>query len=64
MPLPVVQKLAGHTSIGTTMRYVHLNDEDVLAAMKKIEEEKTGHTSGHTDQKHMDGVARESTVIN
>lgn len=50
MPLPIVQKLAGHTSIGTTMRYVHLNDADVVAAMKKADEAKTGHTSGHTDQ--------------
>jgi len=64
MPLPVVQKLAGHTSIATTMRYVHLNDEDVLAAMKKVEEGKSGHTSGHTGQKLTEQVADQSTVIN
>ena len=50
LPLPVVQKLAGHTSISTTMRYVHLTDADVLAAMTKAKEGKSGHTSGHTGQ--------------
>jgi integrase len=50
MPLPVVQRLAGHTSIATTMRYVHLNDADVLAAIEKVEVEKGGHTSRHTYQ--------------
>jgi integrase len=28
-----LKKLAGHTDLNTTMRYVHLNDEDVRAAM-------------------------------
>jgi integrase len=64
LPLPVVQKLAGHTNISTTMRYVHLNDEDVLVAMKKVEEEKSGHTSGHTDQKPTRHEVNQSTVIN
>jgi integrase len=64
LPLPVVQKLAGHTSIGTTMRYVHLNDADVLAAMKRVEEEKGGHTSGHTDPKPAEAAIGNSVVIN
>lgn len=50
LPLPVVQELAGHTSISTTMRYAHLNDADVLAAITKAEEEKSGHTFEHTGQ--------------
>jgi len=50
LPLPVVQKLAGHTSISTTMRYVHLNDADVLAAITKAEEVQSGHTFRHTAQ--------------
>lgn len=50
LPLPVVQRLAGHTDIGTTMRYVHLNDDDVRAAMAKEQEEKGGHTSRHAEQ--------------
>jgi integrase len=30
-PLPLVQKAAGHSSIKTTMGYVHLQDEDLNA---------------------------------
>ena len=48
LPLPVVQRLAGHTDISTTMRYVHVNDDDVRAAMAK---ERGGHTSWHTGQR-------------
>jgi integrase len=46
--LPVVQRLAGHTDISTTMRYVHLSDADVRAAMAKEQEDRSRHTSGHT----------------
>jgi len=56
LPLPVVQRLAGHTEISTTMRYVHLNDDDVRAAMAKELEEKGGHTSGHTKQEATSAV--------
>lgn len=45
LPLPVVQRLAGHTDITTTMRYVHVSDEDVLEAMAK---EQGGHKFGHS----------------
>ena len=30
-----LKKLAGHTDLNTTMRYVHLNDGDVRAVMEK-----------------------------
>jgi len=40
-----LKKVAGHTDLSTTMRYVHLNDEDVRAAMQKAQ---GGHKSGHT----------------
>ncbi len=40
-----LKKLAGHTDLNTTMRYVHLNDEDVRAAMEKAQ---SGHKSGHS----------------
>lgn len=40
-----LKKLAGHTDLNTTMRYVHLNDEDVRAAMEKAQ---GGHKSGHS----------------
>jgi hypothetical protein len=46
----LVQRLARHPEISTTMRYIHLNDDDVRAAMAKEREEKSGHTSGHTKQ--------------
>ena len=49
LPLPVVQRLAGHTDISTTMRYVHLSDDDVRAAMAREQEERTGHSFGHTE---------------
>lgn len=39
-----LKKLAGHTDLNTTMRYVHLNDSDVLTAMQKAQ---SGHNSGH-----------------
>lgn len=64
MPLPIVQKLAGHTNIGTTMRYVHLNDADVVAAMKKADEEQTRHTSGHTDQSAPLDAGTDNSAIN
>jgi integrase len=40
-----LKKLAGHTDLNTTMRYVHLNDADVRAAMEKVQ---GGHKNGHT----------------
>jgi integrase len=40
-----LKKLAGHTDLNTTMWYVHLNDEDVRAAMERAE---GGHKSGHS----------------
>jgi integrase len=49
LPPPVVQRLAGHTDITTTMRYVHLSDADVRAAMAKEQEDRSRHTSGHTE---------------
>jgi hypothetical protein len=40
-----LMKLAGHSDLNTTMRYVRMNDSDVRAVMEKV---KGGHTSGHT----------------
>jgi integrase len=36
VPLPVVMKFLGHKSVSTTMRYVHVADEDLATASKKI----------------------------
>jgi integrase len=49
-----LNKLAGHTDLNTTMRYVHLNDDDVRAAAmakaqgghKTINETLTSRTVG------------------
>jgi integrase len=61
LPLPVVQRLAGHTDISTTMRYVHLNDEDMRAAMAKEQEEHGGHTSGHTGKEAQSTTVRKAS---
>jgi integrase len=47
LSLPVVQRLAGHTEITTTMNYVHVSDDDVIAAMA---EEQGRHKIGHSDE--------------
>jgi integrase len=41
-----LKTLAGHTDLNTTMRYVHLNDDDVRAAMEKAKRRaQTEHTA-------------------
>lgn len=36
VPLPIVQQFMGHKSITTTMRYVHVEADDLHEAMKKL----------------------------
>lgn len=38
IPLPVVQKWAGHSSVEMTMKYVHPSDEESIQWMKKFSE--------------------------
>jgi integrase len=45
-----LMKLAGHADLNTTMRYVHLNDDDVRAAMERAEVAKGGHKIGHSHE--------------
>jgi integrase len=45
-----LMKLAGHADLSTTMRYVHLNDDDVRAAIQKSELAKGGHKIGHSNE--------------
>jgi integrase len=53
-----LKKLAGHESLETTMKYIHLNEVDsearLLEARKKIDSDRTevqgGHTFGHTTE--------------
>jgi integrase len=43
-----LMKRAGPADLNTTMPYVHLNDDDVRAAMEKAEAAKGGHKTGHS----------------
>ena len=40
--------LAGHRDMNITKRYVHPQAQTIRAAMDRVQEEKGGHTSGHT----------------
>jgi len=46
-------RVAGHTDMKTTMRYVHPSDADMDQAIAKAREALGGHTSGHTDEKEV-----------
>jgi hypothetical protein len=41
-------RVAGHTDMKTTMRYVHPSDADMDEALVKARDAQGGHTSGHT----------------
>jgi hypothetical protein len=61
-----LKKLAGHADLSTTMRYVHLNDDDVRAAMEKAH---GGHKNGRTansanSEEHYKAALSISTVTN
>jgi integrase len=43
-------RVAGHTDMKTTMRYVHPSDADMDQAIAKAREALGGHTSGHTGE--------------
>jgi hypothetical protein len=57
-----LKKLAGHTDLNTTMRYVHLNDADVRAAMGRAEKAQGGHRIGHSGDSAESADAMESAV--
>jgi len=42
--------LAGHRDMNITKRYVHPQEQTIRAAMERVQQEKGGHTSGHTGQ--------------
>jgi integrase len=43
--------LAGHRDMNITKRYVHPQEQTIRTAMERVQEEKGGHTSGHTAPK-------------
>jgi integrase len=43
--------LAGHSDFSTTKRYVHPQADTVRAAMERVRGEKSGRSSGHSDEK-------------
>jgi integrase len=59
-----LMKLAGHADLKTTLRYVHLNDDDVRAAMEKAETAKVGPKSGHTPNSPEPEGAQRAPAIN
>jgi integrase len=40
--------LAGHRDMNITKRCVHPQEQTIRTAMEKVQEEKRGHTAGHT----------------
>ena len=59
-----LMKLAGHADLNTTMRYVHLNDDDVREAMNRAEQAKGGHKNRHSAQTETLIPPREQPVLN
>jgi integrase len=45
-----LKKLAGHANIATTMRYVHMNDDQARQSLQKVWDAQGGHKSGHTTE--------------
>ncbi|MGO9970430.1 MAG: tyrosine-type recombinase/integrase [Bryobacteraceae bacterium] len=59
-----LMKLAGHADLNTTMHYVHLNDDDVRAAMEKAEVAKGGHKTRHNIENAGSGPLAVRPVLN
>ena len=36
VPVPVVSRLLGHSNVSMTLRYAHLGDRDIEAAVEKV----------------------------
>jgi hypothetical protein len=43
--------MAGHSDFSTTKRYVHPQEQTVLAAMERVHEARGGHSFGHSGEK-------------
>jgi len=51
-------RIAGHSSVAISARYVHPSENSVLAAVEKL----GGHNSGHSEEKRGDAPAREQLL--
>jgi integrase len=56
--------LAGHRDMNTTKRYVHPQEQTILAAMEKVRVVKGGHTSGHNAPGLADANCNKPAVTN
>jgi integrase len=51
-------RIAGHSSVAISARYVHPSQDSVLAALEKL----TGHNSGHSEEKPGDAQPQEKLL--
>src|SRR5438034_11270383 len=51
-------RIAGHSSISISARYVHPSEDTVFAAMSKL----GGHNSGHNEERHPDAQSSEKLL--
>lgn len=56
--------LAGHRDMNITKRYVHPQQQTILAAMEKARDAKTGHNFRHTAESANDEKRSEQSAIN
>lgn len=56
--------LAGHRDMNITKRYVHPQEQTILAAMEKARVVKGGHSSGHTQFDLPDGTCGKRAITN
>ena len=56
--------LAGHRDMNITKRYVHPQEQTILAAMEKARVVKGGHSSGHTQFDLPDDTCGKRAVTN
>lgn len=56
--IAVTQRLLGHTSIATTTRYAHVNQDDVRRAMEVVESLVSGHSAGGDETKPLPDKAK------
>jgi hypothetical protein len=55
--------LAGHRDMNITKRYIHPQEQTILAAMKKARDAQGGHNSGHSGDFAQTATTAESAVI-